>query len=167
MYTNAQILAAIINKVGQPVIQHFMGMKLQNSQVAGLIENWMRKSGIPGPQWSLSSELMPFMEPVSGAVIEPFLAQFIGNIPDPMIPSLAHSIIDKAIQNGGMAFGNGMIEFTMDDLTQIKRLLNANLPYTAMQPCVLKEGIDIPQERKEESNGPDDSRADTKPSKHA
>lgn len=167
MYSNAQILAAIINRVGQPIIQHFVGMKLHNSPVAGMVENWIRNTGIAGPEWNLASGLMPFMEPVSGAVIEPFLANFISNVPDPMIPSMAHSIIDKAIKNGGMSFGNGMIELTMDDLTQIKKLLNANMPYSPMQPCVLKEEIEKTETGKEVNNGPDDGRTDSKPAKHA
>lgn len=178
MNTNAQILAAILNRVGQPIIQHFMGMKLQNSSVVGGIENWVRNLGIAGPNWNLTGELMPFIQPLSGAVVEPILARYISNIPDDMIPAMAHSIIDKAIGMGKVPIMGGMITLDETDLREIKKLLNANLPYVPFQSTILKEGQETqektqgkaPENLKEtevSNDGTNDTGADSKQAKHA
>lgn len=161
MYSNAQILAAILNHVGQPIIYQIMSSRLQNAQFVTMAENWVRNLGIAGPNWSLTSELMPFVEPLSGAVVEPLLARYISNVPDDMIPSMAHSIVDKAIKNGGMTFCDGNVIIDVNDLNEVKKLLNANMPFTRTDRYVLKEGTEV-------KNEPDDNAgADTKQPKHS
>lgn len=170
MNTNAQILAAILNRVGQPIIQHFMGMKMQNSPIVNGIENWVRNLGITGPNWNLTSELMPFIQPMSGMVVEPMLAQYISNVPDAMIPGMAHSIVDKAMQMGNVSVLGGMITLDQNDLREIKKLLNANMPYIPMQPVTLKEGTEAPettQETEVKEDGSNDAGAGSKQAKHA
>lgn len=170
MNTNAQILAAILNRVGQPIIQHFIGMKMQNSPIVSGIENWVRNLGITGPNWNLTSELMPFIQPMSGMVVEPMLAQYISNVPDAMIPGMAHSIVDKALQMGKVPVLGGMIVLEEKELREIKRLLNANMPYIPMQPVTLKEGTEAPettQETEVKDDGSNDAGAGSKQAKHA
>jgi hypothetical protein len=170
MNTNAQILAAILNRVGQPVIQHFMGLKMQNSPVVNGIENWVRNLGIAGPNWNLTGELMPFIQPLSGRMVEPILAQYLANVPDAMIPGMAHSLVDEALKQGQISLLGGMITLDSNDLAEIKKLLNANMPYIPMQPVALKEGTEAPEKTQEtevKNDGSNDTGADSKQGKHS
>ncbi len=139
-YSNAQILSAVLNKFAQPVINMVAGSKLQSLPFVQGIENKVRSMGWVGANWSLIAELSPFTEAVSSSIVGPMLSQYISNIPDEAIPSLAHNIVDKAIEDGELKLMDGYITFDKADLEQLKRSLNANLPIVAnAEEYVVKE----------------------------
>ena len=44
------------------------------------------------------------------------------------LPQMAHSIVDKAIANGGLTLFDGNVSFTEQDMKDLKKLLDYNLP---------------------------------------
>lgn len=129
MYSNAQILSAVVNKFAQPIIQQFMMMKFGSMPFIQSIENKVRSTGFVSGNWSLVSELSPMIEPLSGALVQPMLAQYISKIPDEAIPALAHTFVDNLIERGGAELLEGKLVLEKNDMIELKRLLNINLPY--------------------------------------
>lgn len=68
---------------------------------------------------------------LTGKLIEPLLANYLSGVPDNMIPQLAHSLVDNAIQNGELSLFEGKVVFELDDLQELKELLRYNLPIQA------------------------------------
>lgn len=127
-YTNAQILSAVLNKWIQPVVQQFAGMRLASMPLFAGIENKIRSTGWVRPTWSLAAELAPFMQEITGTMVEPLLSQYLSKVPDAAIPVAAHAVVDKAIANGGISLFDGNVTFEAADLQELKTLLDCNLP---------------------------------------
>ena len=130
MYTNAQILSAILSTFLQPVVNNISSSYLKKIPFLGSVENKIKSMGFASPNWSLSDELAPFSEVISSSMIEPMLNKYISNVPDESLPKIAHSLVDKAISNGELRILDGYITLDMNDLTRLKNLLNWNLPIT-------------------------------------
>ena len=60
-YTNAQILAAVLAKWGQPAIEQLTSGKLDNLPCMQAVSNKVRSMGWVSPNWSLGKELSPMM----------------------------------------------------------------------------------------------------------
>lgn len=127
-YSNSDILAAVLNKFLQPIVVQFAQAKMSAFPFVQAIENKVKASGWVSSNWSLTQELSPLIEPVSGSLVKPMIKQYLSNVPDEAIPEMAHGLIDKAIQNGGLNFMEGRLKFDMNDLKELKQLLNYNLP---------------------------------------
>lgn len=141
MYSNAQILSAVLNKWLQPVILQFSQAKLSSFSFVQAIENKVKNIGFVSPNWSLVRELSPMIEPITNSLVQPMLGRYLSNIPDEAIPSMAHSIIDKAIANGSLELMEGKLIFDKEDLTELKKLLNYNLPLKQSDEYVVKTSI--------------------------
>lgn len=128
MFTNAQILAAVLNHWAQPALQVLLGGKLSNIPFLANIEAKIKSTGWVSPMWNLGSEIVPLLRPVSSKLVEPFLANYLNNVPDSYIPELAHGIVDGAIEKGSLSFFEGNIQFEREDLQELKKLLMYNLP---------------------------------------
>ena len=63
----------------------------------------------------------------------------LSKIPDEAIPSMVHSIVDKAITNGEMSLFDGNIHFDKSDLEELKQLLIYNLPMEETERYVVKK----------------------------
>lgn len=92
------------------------------------IENKIRATGWVRPGWSLAAELAPLMQGMTGTVIEPFISSYLSKIPDGAIPQMAHTLVDKAVDNGGLSLFDGNVAFEKEDLEELKKLLDYNLP---------------------------------------
>ena len=97
-YTNSQILSAIIGKFATPIIQQFGGSKFASIPIVQTIENKVRSIGIVSSSWSLSAELTPLIEGVTGKLAVPIINNYISRIPDEQIPYVAHSVVDTALK---------------------------------------------------------------------
>lgn len=127
-YSNSDILAAVLNKFLQPIVVQFAQAKMSAFPFVQTIENKVKASGWVSSNWSLTRELSPLIEPVSCSLVKPMLKQYLSNVPDEAIPEMAHGLIDKAIQNGGLNLMEGRLKFDMNDLQELKKLLDYNLP---------------------------------------
>ena len=127
-YTNAQILAAVLAKWGQPAIEQLTSGKLDNLPWMQAVSNKVRSMGWVSPNWSLCKELSPLMSTITDAVVVPIIGRFLEGMPDESLPSIAHSIVDAALVNGGLSLFEGNVVFEKDDLDELKNYLNWNLP---------------------------------------
>ena len=128
MYSNAQKLAAVLNKWAQPAIQGLLGTRLGQLPFIANIDAKLRSTGWVSPMWSISKEISPLLDGWSSSVVEPMLARYLQGIPDEAIPELAHKVVEDAIRNGGLSLFEGKVEFETDDLEELRTLLRYNLP---------------------------------------
>lgn len=128
MITNAQKLAAVLNKWVQPAIRQLAAEKLSGMPFFAALNNKVRSTGWVSPSWSLGEELAPLMGGISSAMIEPMIISQLRNIPDESLPQMAHSIIDEAIKAGQLSLFEGNVVFEVEDLKELKKLLEYNLP---------------------------------------
>jgi hypothetical protein len=128
MYTNSQILAAVVSQWMQPLIGSFVGSKIGNVPMLGAAENWIKNLGIVSPNYSIIKDLMPIIGGASDVIIVPMLNKYLSMVDDASLPAMAHGIVDKAIENGELSLAEGFITFEETDLKKLKRLLELNLP---------------------------------------
>lgn len=128
MYTNAQILSAVINKWAQPVIRTFLQGKVQSLGFLQNIEAKVKSTGWVSPNWSLIQDLSPIMEGVTGSIVTPVLSKYLSMVDDASIPKMAHDIVDEALKQGKLSILEGKVELETEDLIELKQLLNNNLP---------------------------------------
>lgn len=127
-YSNSEILASVLNKYIQPVVVQFSQAKMSSFPFVQAIENKVKSTGFVSHNWSLTQELSPLIEPISGSLVKPMIKQYLSSVPDAAIPEMAHSIVDKAIANGGLSLMEGRLQFEKEDLIELKKLLDWNLP---------------------------------------
>lgn len=149
MATNRQILAAVLVKWAQPAIEQFATSKLSMLPFFEIANNKVRSTGFVSPAWTLERELMPMADGLVKALAEPALAKMLDGVPDSLIPQMAHGIVDSAIENGQLSLFEGKVVFEREDLEELKRYLNYNLPVevqeqykvlTAEQPTPTETG---------------------------
>ena len=128
MYSNAQKLAAVLNKWAQPAIQGLLGTRLGQLPFIANIDAKLRSTGWVSHMWSISKEISPLLDGLSSSLVEPMLARYLQGIPDEAIPELAHKVVEDAIRNGGLSLFEGKVEFETDDLEELRTLLRYNLP---------------------------------------
>lgn len=127
-YTNSQILSAVLNKWLQPVVNQLAGGKLSQIPLFAGIEEKIRSTGWVSRSWSLSAELAPLIQRMTGSVLEPFIRSFLSSVPDGAIPQLAHSMVDSALAQGELSMFEGNLVFDKSDLENLKKLIDYNLP---------------------------------------
>lgn len=128
---NADKLCAVINKWAQPVAGAFLSGNLQAIPLFRGIENKVRSTGWVSPQWSLLAELSPLIEGVTGVMLIPIIKPYISKIDDALLPQLAHSVVDKALEKGSLPLLEGKIIIEREDLEELKQMLNAALPWSS------------------------------------
>ena len=141
-YTNSQILSAVLATYIQPMVSQLSSSYMKNIPFLNMVENKVKSLGLTNPNWSLSTELAPFTEVLTSNMIEPMINKYLSNVPDDAIPNLAHSIVDKAIDNGELKVLDGYITFDSDDLKKLKDLLDWNLPLKEVEKYKVKMSED-------------------------
>lgn len=127
MATNAQIMAAIVNKVAQPIVMAYMNELLGANGFVQMLENKVKNMGIVSPQWRIINELAPFGEVISGAMVVPFLTSLMQGVDD-QLPMLARDFIRKAKEQGSISLLEGKIILDKHDINEMERLIENNLP---------------------------------------
>jgi hypothetical protein len=127
MATNAQIMAAIVNKVAQPIVMAYMNELLGANGFVQMLENKVKNMGIVSPQWRIINELAPFGEVISGAMVVPFLTSLMQGV-DEQLPMLARDFIRKAKEQGSISLLEGKIILDKHDINEMERLIENNLP---------------------------------------
>ena len=92
------------------------------------LENKVRSMGWVSPNWSLMNDLSPIMESVTGSIITPLLNRYLSQVDDAAIPQMAHNIVDEALKNGKLSLMEDKVVLEMEDLIELKKLLEFNLP---------------------------------------
>ena len=128
MYTNAQILSAVLSNWLQPLIGSIVASKVGNVPLLGAAENWIKNLGIVSQNYSIMADIMPIIGGASNVVIAPALNRFLAQVDDAALPAMAHGIVDRAIENEELVLAEGFLTFELADLKRLKRLLEINLP---------------------------------------
>lgn len=128
MATNAQIMAAIINKMAQPAVMLYANEILASNAFVQMLENKVKNMGIVSNQWRIINELAPFGEVVSGAMVVPLLSSLMSGIDDNAIPKLARDFVKTAKEQGQISLLEGKIIFDKHDISEMERLIENNLP---------------------------------------
>lgn len=131
-YSNAQKLAAVLNKWAQPAINELIAGRMSGIPFVANIEAKVKATGWVSPMWSLHKEIAPLFDSLSSSLIEPMLGKFLQGIPDEAIPALAHNVVDDAVKNGGLSLFEGKVEFEETDLKELQTLLRYNLPLSSV-----------------------------------
>ena len=130
MYTNRQILAAVLNKWMQPALAQFAGAKLMRLPFLANIEAKIKSTGWVSPMWSMANEVTPLLGGVVTQVVEPIIADYLQGIPDQAIPKMAHQMVENAMKQGQLSLFEGNVVFELCDLEELHKLLKYNLPIT-------------------------------------
>ena len=128
MWTNRQILAAVLNKWLQPALQQMASAKLMQLPFLANIEAKIRSTGWVSPMWSLANEVAPLLGGVTTQLVEPMISQYLQGIPDEAIPKMAHQLVENAIRQGQLTLFEGNVVFELCDLEELQKLLKYNLP---------------------------------------
>ena len=128
MYTNRQILAAVLNKWLQPALQQMASTKLMQLPFLANIEAKVRSTGWVSPMWSMANEVAPLLGGVTTQLVEPMISQYLQGIPDQAIPKMAHQLVENAIKQGQLTLFEGNVVFELCDLEELQKLLKYNLP---------------------------------------
>ena len=148
-YTNAQILAAVLTKWGQPAIQQLTSGRLDNLPWMQAITNKVRSTGWVSPNWSLGRELAPIMGSMTEAIVTPMIERYFSAMPDESIPNIAHKFVNAAIENNGLSLFDGNVTFDKDDLVELKNYLEWNMPLGASPTYEVKTSGDNNQTTEE------------------
>lgn len=128
MWSNRQILAAVLNKWLQPALQQMASTKLMQLPFLANIEAKVRSTGWVSPMWSMANEVAPLLGGVTTQLVEPMISQYLQGIPDQAIPKMAHQLVENAIKQGQLSLFEGNVVFELCDLEELQRLLKYNLP---------------------------------------
>lgn len=130
MYSNRQILAAVLNKWIQPALAQLAGAKLMRLPFLANIEAKVKSTGWVSPMWSMANEVTPLLGGVVTQVVEPIIADYLQGIPDQAIPKMAHQMVENAMKQGQLSLFEGNVVFELCDLEELQKLLKYNLPIT-------------------------------------
>lgn len=128
MFSNRQILAAVLNKWLQPALQQMASTKLMQLPFLSNIEAKVKSTGWVSPMWSMANEVAPLLGGVTTQLVEPMISQYLQGIPDQAIPKIAHQLVENAIKQGQLSLFEGNVVFELCDLEELQRLLKYNLP---------------------------------------
>ena len=121
MYTNSQILSAVVSQWIQPLIGSLVTSKMNNIPFLGAAENWIKNLGVVSPNYSIVKDLMPIIGGASDVIVVPFLNKYLSMLDDASLPAMAHGIVDKALENGELSLAEGVITFDENDLKKLKQ----------------------------------------------
>ena len=138
MWSNRQILAAVLNRWAQPAIAQITSGRLSKLPFVSNIEAKIKATGFVSPMWSLGGEIAPLFKGLSSSLVEPIIAKYLQGVPDEAIPQMAHNIVNDAIKNGGLNLFEGNVVFEVEDLEELRTLLRYNLPITEIETYQVK-----------------------------
>lgn len=127
--SNKDILVAVVIEWLKPVIPAFLGNKINQIPALSMFENWVKNTGIAPQGWSIAQDITPLIQGAAYDIIAPIIIPKLDGVNDEIIPQIAHGIVDAAIQNEELQFLGGNLIFKKEDLIELKKYLDCNLPY--------------------------------------
>lgn len=138
-YTNSQILSAVLAKWSEPILPIIMNTTISSFSASLLpVEKFLKNWGLAQNNWSLANELQSLVAVGGSRTIQPIIYSMVSKIPDNIIPAIAHNYVDEAIKKGSLPVLDGHFQFDKDDLIELKKYLNCNLPYETSEEYAVK-----------------------------
>lgn len=136
---NARILSAVLAHWASPAIRQMVAAKIDRMPAMAMVTQWARESGLaPSAGWTIGQDLLPIVNGLSTATIGGLLLPFVSQIPDSAIPNLAYSIVKHGEEHQGLQLMGGNVRIDMEDIRELKRLLDLNLPQTETEETEIK-----------------------------
>jgi len=132
-YSNAQKLASVLTEWSRPAISQIAVTKLMNLSFLQSAQRSLISSGLVGMNYKVANDLMPFFSNSIDKILQPMLEGWLGKMPDSSLPSIAHSVVDSAMEQPKFSILDGLVEFEQNDIIELKDLLDKNLPLVASE----------------------------------
>lgn len=133
MYSNIEILTAVIVTWAKPMVDEIVANRLGKIEPVVTANEWVKKYFPVGKNYSIVNDLSFLAVPASEMVVGNFVRNGLEklNVKDQDIPAyaarLVDSLIEQAEKKGCVSLFN-TVELEKSDLEKLRYLLNKNLP---------------------------------------
>lgn len=133
MYSNIEILTAVIVTWAKPMVDEIVANRLGNLQPVATASEWVKKYFPVPNNYSIVNDLSFLAVPASEMMVGNFVRTGLEklNVRDQDIPAyaakLVESMIDEAGKKGSVSLFN-TVEIEKSDLEKLRYLLRKNLP---------------------------------------
>lgn len=134
MYSNRQILSAVLANWAKPLVDEVLVSRLGALQQVAAANEWVKKYFPVAKNYSIVKDLAFLAVPATEIIIEPIVGKAIDKvgIADEQIPAYAakivDSLLDEADKKKKVTLFN-TIELEKSDFEKLKSLLEKNLPF--------------------------------------
>lgn len=134
MYSNRQILSAVLANWAKPLIDEVLVSRLGSLQQVAAANEWVKKYFPVAKNYSIVKELAFLAVPATEIIIEPIVGKAIDKIgiADEQIPAYATKIVDALLDEADKKKKVTLfntIELEKSDFEKLKLLLEKNLPF--------------------------------------
>lgn len=134
MYSNRQILSAVLANWAKPLIDEVLVSRLGSLQQVAAANEWVKKYFPVAKNYSIVKELAFLAVPATEIIIEPIVGKAIDKIgiADEQIPAYATKIVDALLDEADKKKKVTLfntIELEKSDFEKLKSLLEKNLPF--------------------------------------
>lgn len=95
------------------------------------LQQALMNSGLVSSAYNVSADILPMMTPLVNNLLQPYLERQFSQLPDEVLPGLAHDIIAEAERMGRYTVMDGFLTFEDEDIRELRQLLDKNLPATS------------------------------------
>lgn len=133
MYSNTEILTAVIVTWAKPMVDEIVANRLGNLQPVATASEWVKKYFPVPNNYSIVNDLSFLAVPASEMMVGNFVRQGLEklNVKDQDVPAYAARIVDSLIaeaeKKGSVSLFN-TVELEKSDLEKLRYLLRKNLP---------------------------------------
>lgn len=133
MYSNTEILTAVIVTWAKPMVDEIVANRLGNLQPVATASEWVKKYFPVPNNYSIVNDLSFLAVPASEMMVGNFVRQGLEklNVKDQDVPAYATRIVDSLIEEAdkkGCVSLFNTIELEKSDLEKLRYLLRKNLP---------------------------------------
>lgn len=132
-FSNAQKLAAVVSEWARPAIAQIATEKIVALPWMAELQQSMMNVGLVGNGYRITQDIQPILIPAVNALITPMLEQQFGRVPDSAIPQMARDIVKQWQHQGSVRLLDGLITLEERDISELKDLIEANLPLNESQ----------------------------------
>jgi hypothetical protein len=133
MYSNIEILTAVIVTWAKPMVDEIVANRLGHLQPVATASEWVKKYFPVPNNYSIVNDLSFLAVPASEMMVGNFVRQGLEklNVKDQDVPAYAARIVDSLIEEadkkGNVSLFN-TVELEKSDLEKLRYLLRKNLP---------------------------------------
>jgi hypothetical protein len=133
MYSNTEILTAVIVTWAKPMVDEIVANRLGNLQPVATASEWVKKYFPVPNNYSIVNDISFLAVPASEMMVGNFVRQGLEklNVSDKDVPAYAARIVDSLIEQAdkkGCVSLFNTVEIEKSDLEKLRYLLRKNLP---------------------------------------
>ena len=147
MYTNVQILSAVISKWAKPLINQVLVSRLGQFAPVAAASEWVKKYFPVASNYSIVNDLSFLAVPAAEMMVAPMVGNAIAKtgLQDAQIPEYAMKIVDAMVEevkkNGKISLFN-TIELEESDVLKLRDMIIKNMPVSSDNAVVEYEVIE-------------------------